>query len=241
MNVDSHPVSGVDFGNTPAALRTRDQWVLWKWEQRVNNSTEELKWTKPPYQTGGQLAGSDDPREWTPFDQTIAAFKRGGFASLGYVLTIDREPADELPGTSNDGLAGVDHDGVVDLETGAITAWAQDIVDRLASYTEISPSGTGLRIFLCAKLPPQYRRHARLGFECYEDGRYLTVTGNHLVRTPPRRNGGRPRGAVRRAEQVQARITPALGCATHRPGRCCVAGDSLCRQGRRQGAQAIRR
>jgi putative DNA primase/helicase len=56
------------------------------------------------------------------------------------------------------------------------------IVQRLNSYTEISPSGTGLRIFLEAKLPPQDRKIGKI--ECYETGRYLTVTGNRLQGTP---------------------------------------------------------
>ena len=55
------------------------------------------------------------------------------------------------------------------------------ILDRLNSYAEISPSGTGLRIFWFAKLPPKDRKLG--GFECYESGRYLTVTGNHLPGT----------------------------------------------------------
>ena len=65
----------------------------------------------------------------------------------------------------DDGIAGVDLDHVFDPETGAIEFCAQSIVDRLNSYTEISPSGEGLRIFVYAKLPPKDRRIAH--FECY--------------------------------------------------------------------------
>ena len=52
-------------------------------------------------------------------------------------------------------------------------AW--DIIRALDSYTEISPSGTGIRIFARGKLPPGGRKRGR--FEMYETGRYLTVTG----------------------------------------------------------------
>ena len=82
----------------------------------------------------------------------------------------------------DDGITGVDLDHVVDLETSRIEPWAQSIVDELNSYAEISPSGTGLRIFVFAKLPPKDRKVG--DFECYESGRYMTVTGNHLPGTP---------------------------------------------------------
>jgi len=48
-------------------------------------------------------------------------------------------------------------------------------VERLNSYTEKSPSGTGIHIFIKAKLPPGGRKKG--DFECYESGRYLTMTG----------------------------------------------------------------
>jgi primase-polymerase (primpol)-like protein len=52
----------------------------------------------------------------------------------------------------------------------------------LNSYTELSPSGTGVRIFVYGKLPPIGRKTGDI--EVYEAGRYLTITGNHLDGTP---------------------------------------------------------
>ena len=83
--------------------------------------------------------------------------------------------------TSDNGFVGVDLDHVRDPTTGETQEWAQDIVDRLDSYTEISPSGTGLRIFVHGALPSEGRKKG--DFECYESGRYLTVTGEHLEGT----------------------------------------------------------
>jgi hypothetical protein len=154
----------------PAELRAISQWLNWKWEQRTDRTTGELKWTKPPYQPNGQHAESDNPETWTTFEQAVAAFEKGNFSGIGFVLTKD------------DGIAGVDLDHCRDPETGVIQSWAMRIVQALNSYTEISPSGTGLRIFLRAKLPPKDRKIGN--FECYESGRYLTVTGNHLEGTP---------------------------------------------------------
>jgi primase-polymerase (primpol)-like protein len=56
------------------------------------------------------------------------------------------------------------------------------VVDTIRSYTEVSPSGRGLRIFLTGKLPPHGRKKER--FEVYETSRYVTVTGRHLSATP---------------------------------------------------------
>ena len=156
--------------NIPADLRAIPHWLNWKWEQRPDKSTGELKWTKPPYQPNGSLAKSVDPGTWATFDLALTAYEKGSFSGIGFVLTKD------------DDFAGVDLDHCVDLESGAIEPWAMKIVHELDSYTEISPSGAGLRIFLYAKLPPKDRKIGN--FECYESGRYLTVTGNHLPGTP---------------------------------------------------------
>jgi primase-polymerase (primpol)-like protein len=159
-----------DVSSIPAEIKGIPHWVNWKWEQRADRTTGELKMTKPPYQPNGQHAESDNPTTWATFQQAVAAYEKGDFSGIGFVLTKD------------DGFAGVDLDHVHDPETGVIEDWAMIVVQRLDSYTEISPSGTGLRIFLRAKLPPKDRKIN--GFECYENGRYLTVTGNHLEGTP---------------------------------------------------------
>jgi primase-polymerase (primpol)-like protein len=57
-------------------------------------------------------------------------------------------------------------------------------IDKLNSYTEISPSGTGVHIYTKAKLPSTGRRKNNIEF--YNSGRYFTVTGWHLEGTPPR-------------------------------------------------------
>lgn len=55
---------------------------------------------------------------------------------------------------------------------------------RLDSYTERSPSGEGLRIFMLGKLPAGGRKRGNV--EMYEHARFLTVTGNHWSGTPYR-------------------------------------------------------
>ncbi|MEK6675884.1 MAG: DUF927 domain-containing protein [Planctomycetota bacterium] len=60
--------------------------------------------------------------------------------------------------------------------------WAQQLVDGLNSYTEVSPSNTGVKVFLRARLPGERRRKGQI--EMYDQGRFFTVTSRHLKGTP---------------------------------------------------------
>jgi putative DNA primase/helicase len=145
--------------HVPAELQAYPQWVCWRWEFR------EGKWTKPPVSPAGGAAKSTGPETWGTYEQAVAAAASldGG---IGFVLTKD------------DPFVGVDMDGCRDPATGVITLQAQVIIDALESYTEISPSGTGLRIIVRGTLPPGGRKRGWL--EVYDHARYLTITGAHL-------------------------------------------------------------
>src|SRR5204863_1525828 len=81
-------------------------------------------------------------------------------------------------------FAGVDLDKCRDATTGAIEPWAQRIVDYLASYTEVSPSGTGVKIFVTGSLPESAKQGKVYKVEIYDRDRFFTVTGCHLAGTP---------------------------------------------------------
>ncbi|MBI4235861.1 MAG: DUF3987 domain-containing protein [Chloroflexi bacterium] len=98
----------------------------------------------------------------------MTAYKegRGGFNGIGYVLS------------ESDPFVGVDLDNCVDPETGVILPWASEVIRDLDTYTEYSPSMTGLRSILIGKLPPEGRHRGDV--EVYETKRFLTITGAHL-------------------------------------------------------------
>jgi hypothetical protein len=153
--------------NIPAELREIDRWVVWKYEER------EGKWTKVPYsaQTGGATGTSEKWRpSWSSFAAAGGRFEEGGWDGIGFVFAAD------------DDIVGIDLDSCRDPETGALSVWAALIVDGLWSYTEVTPSGTGVHILLHGKLPPGERRKG--GVEMYEEGRYFTVTGERLEMLP---------------------------------------------------------
>src|SRR5919107_1680161 len=132
------------------------QWLCWRKEERDGKST------KIPYSpTTGQRASSTDANTWSDYEEAVKACKNYGYSGIGFVFTAE------------DDLCGVDLDGCLDPETGEIEGWAQEVIEELDSYTEISPSGTGVHILVRATLPAGRNRKGR--FEAYDRGRYFTV------------------------------------------------------------------
>ena len=81
----------------------------------------------------------------------------------------------------------MDLDNCRDSATGEISPAAASIIEELSSYTEVSPSGTGVKIFLRAPASPGSRHRTKYEggeIEIYFQGRYFTVTGDHLPGTP---------------------------------------------------------
>lgn len=151
--------------NVPAALADCPQWVCWRTEERGG------KPTKVPYCAfDGARASSTDPDTWSSLPAALGTSLDRGFDGVGFVFA------------TGGGLVGIDLDGCRDPETEEIAPWAADIVSALDSYTEISPSGRGLHIFVRGTLPEGPRRKGPV--EMYDRGRYFTVTGDHLDRTP---------------------------------------------------------
>jgi len=167
-NCELGQYSTVERTVIPAEFTWRKQWVVWRWEKRNG------KLTKPPYQPNGSRAKSNDPKTWGSFEAVIAAFESGQFNGVGFVLTAD------------DPYAMADLDHCLDSE-GKLEVWAGEIVDHLRSYTEITPSGEGLRVIVKAILPQGGRKRGMGtggGVELYDRVRYMTMTGNHLAGTP---------------------------------------------------------
>ena len=150
----------------PPVLRGVSQWVLWRYERRVK-AAGTSKLTKVPYRPNGCKASSTDPKTWSTFEAVLAPYHLDGFDGVGFVLTPP--------------WCGVDFDDCVG-EDGAIDAEVWDWVRRLDSYAEYSVSGTGLHVLARATLGPF--GHKLGTFECYNHGRYFTVSGNHVAGTP---------------------------------------------------------
>jgi primase-polymerase (primpol)-like protein len=166
------PALPVILDNIPIALCQRQQFGVWQFEEFADEETGEVWWDKIPINARtGWRASSTNPQTWSAFDVAARAYERGGYDGLAYFLHRDA------------GIVGIDLDKCRAVASGAIERWARHIVDKLHTYTELSPSARGLRSFVFGKLPPRDRREGR--FECYESARFLTLTGHRLGRTPP--------------------------------------------------------
>lgn len=166
--------------NIPSELLARDQFVLWK---AIPNPSKG-KPDKVPYDPKQRSckAKSNDPSTWASAKLTIRAYERDprGWAGLGYQMGKNGTPSD-IPGLW---LIGIDLDNCRNPETGELDERAQRIVTEFDTYTEISPSGRGLRLFVWGKRLPAHGRKSGDGVEMYDAGRFLTLTGNRLPGTP---------------------------------------------------------
>ena len=145
-------------------LMTLPRWVCWRYE------TVKDRVTKVPYGATGGKASSTDPRTWA----TFAELPLGAFDGPGIVL--------------GDGLQGVDLDACLDAD-GNLEPWAAEVVDRLASYTEVSPSGRGIKVIIRGPegptkevgfgdpvaMPDGATKRRELAY--FTGKRYFTVTG----------------------------------------------------------------
>jgi hypothetical protein len=150
-----------------AEFKALPNWLLWRSEKRGG------KLTKVPFTTRGKFASSTNPKTWASYADVVAVADK--YCGIGFVLA--------------NGYGLIDLDGCRNPETGLITPGAQAIVSELESYTEISPSGTGLHIYVKDKLGDAHSvTRKQFGVEIYAGiplaGRYTTITQDHLSGTP---------------------------------------------------------
>jgi putative DNA primase/helicase len=148
----------------PRELIERKQWVLWKMAEVDGRKTK-----LPISPWSGKLAACDKPQSWSNYRHCRFAATLFHCDGVGFIFTAD------------DPFCGVDLDGCRTPD-GIVAPDARRIIDRLNSYAEVSPSGTGVHIFVKAKLPGGGRRTGKI--EVYDSGRYFTVSGKHLDGTP---------------------------------------------------------
>lgn len=136
--------------NFPTELKVRRQWVNYKLEKRG------VKTTKIPVDPKtGRNASVTDPNSWADF--TTAMEGASQYSGVGFVLT------------EGDNLVMIDLDGCLDPETEQLNEFAAEMVERFSSYTEISPSRTGVHIFVRGTIPGP--RNRTDGIEFYSIGR----------------------------------------------------------------------
>ena len=202
-----------------ADLALASRWVAWDNEKK-RGSGDLTKVPKTP--GSGRNASSTDPATWGTLEEAQYLRDERDLSGVGIVL--------------QDGLGGVDLDSCRDPHTGELAEWAQEIIASFASYTEVSPSGTGVKVFALGapdKLPasvipmdgpPINGKVPHI--EVYVTGRYFTVTGELLDNTPDEiRDAGEVGGAwdqlVHRLQELRAKngSAPSSGGSVTHGGR----------------------
>lgn len=151
----------------PPELTSLDRWGLWSYRWRGT------RWTKEPRRVSQRrrLASIANLDDWTTFANALRVFqldqKTGGdVAGIGFLL-------------ADAGITIVDIDGCLDptgpLSVDALPTDARTTVERLDSFTELSPSGRGLHVIMRASLSGPGRR--RNGIEIYDRSRFFAITG----------------------------------------------------------------
>lgn len=105
----------------------------------------------------------------TDFATAIKVLEHGGYDGLGF--HFDNTP-----------FTGIDIDHCID-EAGLYSEMAVCVISDAWSYTELSPSGRGIHIYVKGQLPASMK-NSKIGLEMYSQGRYFTVTGNKIPSSP---------------------------------------------------------
>jgi putative DNA primase/helicase len=147
------------YSALPDELKNSKSWLTFKFKPRADGKKDKV-----PYDpiTGKP---TNDPSRGVDFQTALAAESK--YDGLGFYV--------EAP------YIVIDIDNCVTPATGDVELYAAKIVLELNSYTEASPSGTGLHIWVRGTKPGD---KCRAGIEIYSTKRFMTVTGTWVPATP---------------------------------------------------------
>ena len=173
------------YDSIPIELKSLPNWVgfrVW-WDDRDKKYKKmpvDIKSTAAAKKTDKAVwknipAQSNNPNTWCDFDTAAEWLKTKKSNSKNrYYL-----------GFAFDGscIIGIDLDKCID-ESGEISGFAKSILNEVDSYTEYSPSGTGLHIIAVCNNSFSGSGLNRKEIEIYQSGRFFTVTGNKYCSAP---------------------------------------------------------
>ena len=153
----------INPSNIPTELKVLQQWICWKTVIRKG------KPTKVPISITGNNASSTNPETWSTFENAKTFFEtHEKIDGIGFVFS-EKDP-----------FCGIDLDQCV--TNNVINPTATKWIDKINSYTEFSPSNTGVHIIGMAKKPGARCRTGELDWckhvEIYDKDRFFTFTGN---------------------------------------------------------------
>jgi Protein of unknown function (DUF3987)/Primase C terminal 2 (PriCT-2) len=147
----------------PSPLNDLKAFLLWKKKPIMG----KVKFDKIPYYANGNIRGAhgtdDDKAQLVTLQEAIEAFRGRGYSGIGIALSRVL------------GIVALDFDGCI--LNGQINPTVVELCR--GSYTEISPSGNGIRAVFTGYYPKQVKKISTgLSIEVYSENQFVTLTGD---------------------------------------------------------------
>jgi hypothetical protein len=183
--------------NLDAVLTSRPQWIVWQWQGEDRRKV-------PVRPNSLHRINPHEPLNWMTLElaeQWVSYQKQKGVElHLGFVLTPD------------DPIICVDLDGCRNPTTGEMVNWAITLIGEFDSYTEFSPSGSGVKIFIRSEATESIRASVKLvqepvisskkpGVEVFSEKQFVAITGESAYWND--RVESRPEQLARLRERLQ--------------------------------------
>lgn len=144
------------------------QWVAWKRVDRPNGLPSKIPIN--PYT--GRAADKTNSHEWGTLAQARNRARRSDLDGVGLCLTV------------HDPFLCIDMDSAI--VDGQPSTMAVELMNHFETYTEFSPSGNGLHIWLKSDERVNRNLKKAAGIEIYSHDSFITWTGNRYPGAPHR-------------------------------------------------------
>lgn len=140
----------------PQELQEENGWLLWKGQTQPDGKIKKMPFMIDNTSIGWQNSNNT-------LEQVLTEFEKGKYTGVGI---MPRFP-----------FVAIDIDNCFE-EDGHYSPLAKEVMDLMDSYSERSPSGKGLRIFVKTSRPIESMKKNEIGLELFATTGWVTVTGN---------------------------------------------------------------
>ncbi|XJS10471.1 hypothetical protein ACF3NG_10105 [Aerococcaceae bacterium WGS1372] len=157
------------YESVPEELKAVNNWIVWKREPTDKlDKNGEVRFKKVPYSPKtDDKASPTDPNAGSDFNTALS--KEIDYDGLGFIFTGSPFLGVDLDNISNE---------IKEFESGNENNIVGEFYNQLETYTELSPSGTGLHFIMRGELPLGGRHKGDV--EMYDTGRFFTITGDQF-------------------------------------------------------------
>lgn len=168
----------------PKVLKNAPRWAPWEGVWDPKRKGGRGAWDKVPRDPQNLMHGLSSHAKWYGFAMALEGWDGLSLVAPGGGVGFNM--------TRLRGLVAGDLDDCFNAD-GSLAPWAAEIIQKAATYAELSPSGKGARFFLRAQLAedwtqvkPEKKAAGVGGIEMYggNSPRFVTVTGRKLEGCP---------------------------------------------------------